>query len=373
MQSTITIVHHTEASIHGGLSPFAEAISDIVEGEDVRIACPYIGIDYISEILVGCPSWRILTDAEEFITSNRGSARRATIEFITEHPEAVRHVKNLHAKVVIAGDKALVGSANLTGMGLAGRDEMAVLFEGTAHVRELERWFDNLWAEAGDLDPGDLARFADAIPIAVDTPDATFHLPSPTRLVHATLRAPGEAGEKTTEARERLVKKLRQAPDRAWADHYLDLVAELVEATGLDGDDPRLVMSIPQGPELPVTVCQRYVLAAFRKRQPVLSMILPHQPELLDGLHVVRWGNGFRPRKHESNVRGPYCVSMEVADPAAIPDGVKDAWRELVRRELSRGRYSSFKRHHEPIVFQAATDAEFRRGLLDEAFSEKPS
>jgi hypothetical protein len=103
-----------------------------------------------------------------------------------------------------------------------------------------------------------------------------------------------------------------------------------------------------------------------------LERAVPNKPELVAGLHVLQWWR-FKPVKGEDETTSPWWVSMDVPDPLIIPDAVKDAWRRLVRLELGHGRHSSYKRYHEPIVFQAATDAAFRRGLLDEAFAEEPS
>jgi hypothetical protein len=54
------------------------------------------------------PSWRIIADAEEFICRNKGLERAATIEFVVAHGGSLWHVKDLHTKVAIGGDKALV-------------------------------------------------------------------------------------------------------------------------------------------------------------------------------------------------------------------------------------------------------------------------
>jgi ribosome assembly protein YihI (activator of Der GTPase) len=58
------------------------------------------------------------------------------------------------------------------------------------------------------------------------------------------------------EAENQLIERLGElAPDRQWAENYLDLVQELVEVSGLSNDDPRLAMTLPeQKVELPVNI-----------------------------------------------------------------------------------------------------------------------
>lgn len=362
----VRLVHHTAESIDGGVSPFATELSTIVQGGKVDIACPYISVNYIEGLLARCPSWRILTDAEEFISTSRDLA----VAFLVEHRNNVRHLRDLHAKVVIGINSVLVGSANLTEKGLAGRDEMGVLFENDQKLHELRAWFDELWGQAEEIVAGDLARFVATLPGPTKQPPPDQRIPCSARRVRASMPALTKVGApRDPDGSTRLVEKLRQAPSRMWAAHYLDLVRTLLVALELEESDTRLVMSTPSGPELAVTLCQRYVLSAFRKRQTALSMMLPKEPSVLDGFRVVRWGNGFRPRKHEGAERGPYFPTFEVLDPGGLPERLTTTWLDLARRELGRGRYSSYRdRHHRPDFYRVAMDNDFRREILDEAF-----
>ncbi len=327
------------------------------------IACPYISIGYVEGLLAGCSTWRVLTDAEELLSASRD--RSAAVGFVARNRHRVRHLRGLHAKVIIGADLALVGSANLTEKGLAGRDEMGVLFEDEEKVKELRTWFDELWNQAALLEQDELQKFVGHLPH--DRPQTEGRLATSTRPVKSKLPNTNLA-ESTQEAMDRLVEKLRRAPSRQWAEHYLDLVRELVEATGLDNDDARLVMSMPDGAGLPVTICQRYVLAAFRHGPSRLSMMLPGAPSLVSGLRVVRTGDGYAPRKDETEATAPWWISFEVDDPSEVPESVKEHWRRLVRREVDHGKYSSYRKHHEPVVFEAAMDVGFRKRVLDQAF-----
>jgi phosphatidylserine/phosphatidylglycerophosphate/cardiolipin synthase-like enzyme len=136
------IVHHTDESAAGGESPFDVAIQEIVAGEDVLVACPYITLEYLEPVLGSASSWRLLTDVEAWL-GNYGTNERNTIrEFIAHYHDRIHDVRNLHAKAVVGETGALVGSANLTWTGLQGRDELGVRLNELKRIEELREWFD---------------------------------------------------------------------------------------------------------------------------------------------------------------------------------------------------------------------------------------
>jgi hypothetical protein len=51
-------------------SPFDNAISEMVKGKSIQVACPYITLDYFKEVILnGCKDWKLLTDVNAFIKS----------------------------------------------------------------------------------------------------------------------------------------------------------------------------------------------------------------------------------------------------------------------------------------------------------------
>jgi hypothetical protein len=118
------LIYHTLESIRGGVSPFDDAIINMVSGEDVRIACPYIGLEYLQRLTDKTREWWLITDIEELLKLQPRTQRDAFADFIDQNFERVRHCQGLYAKVLIAGQQALVGSANLTKKGITRRVEM---------------------------------------------------------------------------------------------------------------------------------------------------------------------------------------------------------------------------------------------------------
>jgi hypothetical protein len=70
----VRLVQHTADSINGGLSPFASELSSMVGAGTADIACPYISVSYVEQLLSETPSWRILTNAQELLSTSRHRA-----------------------------------------------------------------------------------------------------------------------------------------------------------------------------------------------------------------------------------------------------------------------------------------------------------
>ena len=112
----------------------------MVEGQELCIACPYLGLSYLQRILERANGWRLLTDVQEWLSSHSLDSRGRIVNFVVANTQRIRHCKDLHAKVLIAGTRALAGSANFTDKGVTGRVEVPVLFDGCEEVDELRAW-----------------------------------------------------------------------------------------------------------------------------------------------------------------------------------------------------------------------------------------
>ena len=383
----VDLIYHTPESIHGGISPFDAAITEMIEGQALQVACPYVGLQYLQRIAKHARSWQLVTDVEELLSSQAGRSRAGMADFLLQNLERLRHCRDLHAKVILAGDRALVGSANLTEKGITGRIEMAVLLVDCEQVAELGRWFGALWEQTSPVTAADLRSCLASMPQPHPASEAGV-LPCKFPRVAARLRALGApAGGRATEVR--LLERMKQAPSREWMDKYFEMVRELLVATGLTNDDPRLVLTIPKGKGLPVTINRRYVLTAFRlehghheKRwllpdysappgEAVVEMILPASmadiiPQLPKAIRLSAFDPAFAGETAENT---PLWVSFGVTSPFSFLPEILDGWRETIVTERDHGRASPYRDHHEPLVYQAVTDLAYRRQLLDEAFS----
>jgi len=373
------IVHHTDESADGGISPFDTAIREIIAGEDVLFASPYITLDYLEGVLVDTASWRLLTDMEAWLDNYRRSERKTIREFVARHHERIRDVRNLHAKTVIGETGALVGSANLTRTGLGRRDELGVRFDEPERIAELREWFEGSWNESSPakLDAIDeRVQTSSPVPSSASGSSATS-IPSESRRVSASLTTSGRSNRRTSEttdvasegAHRRLVERVGKAQSRSWIDQHFDLFEELLSVTGLDEDDSILVSSIPKSGGIRITINNRWVLTMMRATRNSTTFILSDDTEDLDDLIS-------RSMKYEafSNVNdepAPHLLTFDngleqIADPS-----FRRNWLKAMLDEVD-SRYERAPRHdsHEPTVCQAAVDHDYRKRVLDEAFGE---
>lgn len=81
--------------------------------------------------------FRVITDIET------GFIRKDTFdEFISNHPDSIKSLKSLHAKVYIVDDWCLVSSANLTGTAFSKRYEIGT---DDVDLTEVESFYNSLW------------------------------------------------------------------------------------------------------------------------------------------------------------------------------------------------------------------------------------
>ncbi len=379
----IRLIHHEVGPSTNRTSPFDEIITQMVQGEDVLIACPYLNLDYLLRIGKLGKSLRLLTDVEEWLASHSDEERRRIQRFLEQSGACVRHVRDLHAKVIVAGDSALVGSANFTRRGITCRTEMSVFFEQEAQVEELQVWFDELWKQSSAIIFSELDKYLEWLP-----PTANSSVP-PNRPCLASLLPPIKSelvqlehldfdelalDEENADVHQLLVERVRLFPSRVWASSYFDLMKEVVEATSLNKNDTRLVTSIPKsrnGWLLPMTINQRYVLAPKRKRKGfiigiIFGMMFKTEDEL--NSQTFHWGR-FDPLRGEREFSTPYFLCFKAVEVAAIPEDFKAGWIRAALEEVNRAKFSSFHyKYHQPLVYEAAVNVQYREELFDEAF-----
>ncbi len=173
------LIYHPPNQTTPGVSPFDAAIMRMVADKHVRIACPYLGVEYLNRVIAKAKSWQLLTDVTAWLQSHGPTARPGIVEFILKHSDLIHHCPNLHAKVVIAESTALIGSANLTATGITERTEMAVLTDEPDQLEELRMWYEELWACTGQVDPAELQVASQQLPHTPSTPISRISSPFP--------------------------------------------------------------------------------------------------------------------------------------------------------------------------------------------------
>lgn len=128
-------------------SPFDRAALSVARDSEALIVSPYIGVSYLERILDVADDWRLVSDVEAWLSSLSLVARPKAWEFIRCNLDRIHHCSNIHAKVIVGHRLAMMGSANLTSMGVLGRTEMGILLDEPRLVTELRTWFEGLWAQ----------------------------------------------------------------------------------------------------------------------------------------------------------------------------------------------------------------------------------
>lgn len=128
-------------------SPFDRAIVQVVQGQNVSIVSPYIGLQYLHRLIGLSASWRLISDVLEWLSATPVRERSAVYEFLKTHDGLVHHYPAIHAKAVVSRVGAYTGSANLTDAGVLRRTEFGVLLTDPDQVSEVQHWFDAIWSQ----------------------------------------------------------------------------------------------------------------------------------------------------------------------------------------------------------------------------------
>jgi hypothetical protein len=173
------------------------------------------------------------------------------------------------------------------------------------------------------------------------------------------------------EAHETLVHRVQQAPSREWASDFLDLLNDLIAATGLAEEDARLVTSIAQNDRIAVSINNRYVLGSFFSGEPTTGFIVSADTENVDELvETADEHMAFNSLSGEADGETPHWVEFTGEPERMVSESFRREWISAVYDELERASGSPYQNSHEPLVFRAAAEEEYRNRILREAFSE---
>lgn len=357
---------------------FASALNTVLcESETVDIASPYLSFDVV-ESLIQKRCFRLVTDLDACF-EGRESERLA--DFFEKHQTAIRSITGLHAKVVLGAQAGLLGSANLTRMGLSQRFEMACIVRG-GHFKELAAWFEAVWKHASPLAPEAIRtgreratsrehRESEAV--------AVKRLPTTGNLGWLKGAASGASGQRQGKSAlpmsldsdfnqelKELAKQIRAlTTTRVTAHRALELFDEALRLIGLPVDDDRLHLNFGRGP-ISITLGQRYVIWLKKKKGGrKLGM-------LLSGLDVAE---RYAERKDVCISRFRANGELDVPafywpldDIANLPVDVLESWRRGIQSQRERCGKSSYVRKKRPALYHLVKDAGLRSEIVRHAY-----
>jgi hypothetical protein len=365
------LIYHSAESYDGVVSPFDTAVRETADANGVRIVCPYLAPKYLQRVLEHADEWRLVTDVQECLSVLGGQSRDEMRRFLEANREQVHDFPGVHAKVVVSDTSAVVGSANLTETGMTGRTEMAVEFRETEKLRELNEWFGRLWSESAPVDSEELDQFLDSASTsssARSRPTMVWSSDAP-RVNAALADETDELASETTDLDGALVERVRMGPSCEWVDSYFDLMADLISATGLPEDDPRLVTGIGQDDRITISLNTRMALGAFFHEKPLIGLVIGDDYAGLETLiEASELHFNFTPQSGEKESETPHWMEFETDPRELLTASLRRNWIQTSLREVERSAGSPHQDTHDPLVYRAAMDEQYRRRVLKTAF-----
>lgn len=155
------LIYHIPKNEIQNSSPFDIAIKELTKFDDINIACPYIDIDYLKDIIHGEIEFKILTDVEQWIQSANHNKREEIVCFLKKNQGKIHHYPGLHAKVIASNTGAVIGSANMTMSGLFSNNEFSILVDSEKIINEIREWFDLWWTNSDVPNLEEVIAFSD--------------------------------------------------------------------------------------------------------------------------------------------------------------------------------------------------------------------
>lgn len=361
----VELLYHDFDS-NGGVSPFNDTLEELSNADSLAIACPYITLSILHELIDSCESWRLITDVQEWMRTQSADQRDGIVEFIKENRESIHDCRNLHAKLVVGDATAFIGSANLTDAGLSRNAEIGVCLDDEYETEELQQWFDQLWSHTELTDFSELRTYADEVESTTDRPTVSMTNTGPS--INSSLPFSKPSSTPVDDSQhEDVVEAVEHAPSKEWIEACFDWISRLIDFTGLGEDDERIATTVPTSRKIAVNVNQRYVLTAY-PGQAQIGLMLPGDSIAVTELseYISDFGQFSTPSDTD-----PYWFEFPTPLDVHITNTIEEDWQRAVRTEMNRAERSSHRNSHNPAVFRTAVDREYRKHVLSKAFEQK--
>jgi hypothetical protein len=402
-------------------SPFDTAISELVKGKSIQVACPYIGVKYFKDIIInGCRDWELLTDLKALVKSQGdGKNIEKMRDFLEEFSKKIKHQDNLHAKVIIAEDRALIGSANFTHNGIYENKEISVIISDPEKVNEIKSWYNELWQHATELTKEELTEWISRVKeyinyvekehLRSDIPNISFHRKTETNyeqrssehieinqkiekditkinynIETSQIKNDAKKIEVDRTHEQMLIKCLKKLDrKKIYTEQYFDLAQYIVEKFNIKEQDERFCFSIPKNfDKIAIIADQRIILVQWLKLKffnKQIGLIMPlefdQKNARLEGWKG--WNNKgnyypFKPKQRESEPEA-YEIRYKKTGEVKFNDitmsewdrAVEDELRRIEKRDLEKG---LFRDYHRPTLYKFICDKKYRNYILDQVY-----
>lgn len=354
-------------------SPFDTAIESVVKGESIKIACPYIGLEYFENSIAGqCKDFQLLTDINELILSCRNILSvEEWLNFIEKYKKQIKHFSGLHSKVIISEQKAFFGSANLTKSGITERNELSAVIDNKDDIKSLNSWFDTWWKLSNNLDTEDLRIKIDVYKKELKAQVKnkivfikSQHIIKSTYDINKTNKNEHIEGNKNEEY---LVNFLRHWENKDWLISYFNLAKYIIEKYNITVSDQRLCISFREEKyRIPITIGQRYILAPHHRKDNSIGLIMSMD---YDQKNAEKEGSFLTTYFTKNNKRDAAWVHYDKGTESFSFNGITlQQWECAVKKELDRSTISSFRKYNQPVIYKFIMEDDFREKILSELF-----
>lgn len=156
---------------------------------------------------------------------------------------------------------------------------------------------------------------------------------------------------------EQLITTLKQFHSVKWINQYFDLLKKLLDDLGVDGDDPRLAMTLTNK-KLPVNLGQRYILKPLPDEK--IGIIVPEsfEEEAVDGT-VDFWFT----RNEEVDAK---WIIVDFPVGKSLPLILYNACIEACTDILQRSKKSGYRKYHLPLLYDFTVERPVRSEIMGE-------
>jgi len=195
----------------------------------------------------------------------------------------------------------------------------------------------------------------ETLPMAAE--EEAVYEPAKKTTIRSTTTDLTTTAKSSTGKDELLIEALRQLDSEKWITQYFDLVNKLLADLGVDGDDPRLAMTI-SGKTLPVNLGQRYILKPYADQQ--LGIIVP---EWFDEESVNGEVNFWFSRNEEVDAK---WIIIDYPLGKTLPRALYNACVEACADIMNRSKKSGFRKSHVPLLYEFTTETSVRNEIIGE-------
>ena len=351
-------------------SPFDIAITDLIKDKSIKIACPYIGLDYFQNSIVNqCNDFILLTDINELFSSCRNySSIEELMSFIQDNSEKIRHFAGLHSKIIISDTKAFFGSANLTKSGITERNELSAVIDNRADISLLDNWFDTWWKIGSIIDIDSIQkRLKEKKEYLPFKNEIKMYFFDSKHLIKTTYELPKSKNDliDRTQNEEFLINFLKHWNNKDWMSSYFDLAKHILQKYNIDVNDQRLCISFRRDKyRIPITIGQRYILAPHHRKQNSIGLIMPMKYDIenskIEGTFITTYFT-----KNRSNDAAWVHYDKGIGNFHFNSTTLKE-WEHAVEEELNKSKMSSFRKYNQPILYKFIVDERYRKEIINE-------